>query len=170
MPGRNKSDAIDSFCHFFKESLSCLTDAYLHPIQKSANRFLLTYEPPAALLCDHPRTVSIAQEFSVRSDREGGRYKVKTHQYSYSLNGQEDGEWKEIVSYHWHPEGTAVSFPHAHIGCVPRVHFPTARVSVEKFIRMLIDYYDMAPIIAESRWKPILKRNDQAFDAMATWK
>lgn len=170
MGGKNKSEAIDNFCHFFKESLRCLTDAYLFSYQKSANRYLLTYEPPAPLSCKAAdRVLSITQVFSVCADREYG-FKVKTHQYSYTLSQRENDRWEELVSYHWHPDDTAVREPHLHVACVPRVHFPTARISVERFIRMLIDYYEIKPAIAESKWKPILERNDSAFDRMATWK
>jgi hypothetical protein len=78
--GRNKNEAINDFCGLFKESLSCLTDAHLHPIQKSPNRYLLTYEPPAELLCESPRTLAVTQVFSVGQDKERGGFKVKTHQ------------------------------------------------------------------------------------------
>jgi len=169
--GKSKSDAKDDFCGFFKESLSCITDAYLHPIQISDNRFLLTYEPLPALFCAEQRTLSITQLFTVCQDKARGGYKVRTLQYDYSLNGpDENGVWDEIVSYHWHPEESAVREPHLHVACVPRIHFPTSRVSVERFIRMLIDYYDIQPILADAVWKEILERNGRAFDAMATWK
>lgn len=170
MGGKSKSEAIDNFCGFFKESLSCLTDAFLHPIQKSDNQYLLTYEPPAPLLCDLPRCLSVTQLFSVAQDRQRGGFKVRTHQYSYSLLEQIEGEWREVVSYHWHPEESEVRYPHLHLACVPRVHFPTARVSIERFIRMLIDYYEIQPVLSENQWKQILHKNNDAFDRMATWK
>jgi hypothetical protein len=53
---------------------------------------------------------------------------------------------------------------------VPRVHFPMSRISIERFIRMLIHYYEIEPMMAASEWKPILKKNQEAFDKMATWK
>lgn len=166
MPGRNKQEAIDSFCGFFKESLSCITDSFLHPVQHSANQYLLTYEPPAPLLCQtEDRTLSVVQTFSCVRETDTSLWKVRTNQYSYSLNGTGG----EIVSYHWHPIGTAVCYPHLHVGSVANVHFPTARISIEKFIRMLIDYYDIEPLLADSRWKRILDKNNKAFDKMATW-
>ena len=123
------------------------------------------------MLCDEPRTLSISQLFTVVADRVRGGHKVKTLQYDYSLNGpDETGAWMEIVSYHWHPDETDVREPHLHVACVPRVHFPTGRVSVERFIRMLIDYYEIHPILAESVYKEILDRNCGAFDKMASWK
>ena len=172
MGGRNPSEALDNFRHFFCESLSCITTAYLHPIQRSDKRYILTYEPPADLLCEGgDRTLSIIQTFSVGPDRKRGGYKVSTHHYNYSLNERdEDGNVTEILAYHWHPDEFEVREPHLHVGCVPRVHFPTSRISIERFICMLIDYYQIEPILAEDKWKGILKKNCQAFDAMAPWK
>jgi len=172
VPGRTKSEAKDNFCGFFKESLSCLTDAFLHPIQISDNRFLLTYEPFPEVLCGGgPRTLSISQLFTTCADKMRGGYKVKTLQYDYSLNGpDEKDEWIEMVPYHWHPDETEVRDPHLHVACVPRIHFPTSRISVERFIRMLIDYYDIQPILSDSAWRAILHKNDGAFDKMASWK
>lgn len=70
MPGKSKSEAKDNFCEFFKKSLSWLTDAFLHPIQVSDNRFLLTYEPFPDLLCDiGSRTLSISQLFTTCVDK-----------------------------------------------------------------------------------------------------
>lgn len=170
MGARSKAQAIDSFCSLFKESLSCLTSQYLHPVQKSANIYLLTYEPPAELLCEKARrAISVTQVFSAGTDRQG-EFKVRTREYSYSLLEHQLNGWVEVVSYHWHPEGTAVRFPHLHIASVPRVHFPTARVSVENFLRMLIDYYDIEPILSESEWRVILRRTNAMFDRTATWK
>jgi hypothetical protein len=170
--GKSQSDAKDNFCGFFKESLSCLTDAFLHPVQISDNRYLLTYEPPADLLCDiGPRKLSISQLFTVCPDKVRGGYKVRTLQYDYSLNGPDENDvWIEIVSYHWHPDESDVREPHLHVACVPRIHFPTSRIAVERFIRMLIDYYGIQPILADSVWKAILEKNCTAFDKMASWK
>jgi hypothetical protein len=167
---RSKAQAIDRFCSLFKESLSCLTSQFLHPVQKSANVYVLTYEPPAELLCEKARrAISVTQVFSAVTDRQG-EFKVRTREYSYSLLEQQLNASIEVVSYHWHPECTAVRFPHLHIASIPRVHFPTARVSVESLLRMLIDYYDIEPILRESEWRAILKRNNAAFDKAATWK
>lgn len=171
MAGKNKNEAIDSFCEFFKESLSCITDGYLQPIQQSANRYILTYEPPATLLCDvAERTLSVTQVFSAGRHKDRDEFKVKTHQYSYALNEIDGGNSTELVAYHWHPDASDVRYTHLHISAVPRVHFPTSRITIERFIRMLIDYYDIRPILPDSVWKPILEKNQKAFDKLATWK
>lgn len=170
MAGRSKGESVDRFCGFFKESLSCLTNHHLHPIRKSENLYLLTYEPPASLESDSLLSLSITQLFTVVPDRDRGGHKVKTRQYSYTLNDEETDGAPEVVSYHWHPDESDVRYPHLHVGCVPRVHFPTARISVERFIGMLIRYYGVRPILAHSEWSSILDRNDKAFYRMASWK
>jgi hypothetical protein len=35
---------------------------------------------------------------------------------------------------------------------------------------VLIDYYDIQPILADSVWKAILEKNGGAFEKMASWK
>jgi hypothetical protein len=109
--------------------------------------------------------------FRLAQDGAHGGYKVKTLEYDYSLLGpDENGNEIEIVSYHWHPEKTAVREPHLHVACAPRIHFPTSRISIERFIRMLIDYYDIQPILGGNEYREILDRNSGAFDRMASWK
>lgn len=172
MGARTKSEARDRFSHFFKESLSCISAEYVHEVQISPNRYSLTYEPSATLLCGAGnRTLDISQIFRVGVDAKEGGFKAITLKYDYTLNGEVGGVWKELVSYHWHPEGTAVSDPHLHIGCecFPRVHFPTRRMSVERFIKMLFEYYGIEPELGEAEWSRILEKNDRAFVACSTW-
>lgn len=170
MCARTKSDARDNFAGFFKESLSCLSNDYVQTLQKSPNRYVLTFEPPAIVLCPYGnRTVDISQIF--RIGEKDGEYKAITLQYDYTLNAEIDGQWKELVSYHWHPDESEVRTPHLHVGCqcFPRVHFPTRRISVERFIAMLFDYYDIEPELPEAQWKEILEKNDTAFVKGSTW-
>jgi hypothetical protein len=170
--GKTKSEARDNFSHFFKESLSCISSEYVHAVQISPNRYSLTYEPSATLLCPAGnRTLDISQMFRVGVDEKNGGFKAITLQYDYTLNGEVDGVWKELVSFHWHPDETAVHDPHLHVGCDcwARVHFPTRRVSVERFIVMLFNYYDITPEVSEADWKRILTKNDKAFVVGSSW-
>jgi hypothetical protein len=104
-------------------------------------------------------------------DSKDGGFKAITLQYDYTLNGEVDGAWKELVSYHWHPDETRVRDPHLHTSCAccVRVHFPTRRMSVERFIMMLFDYYGITPEVGEMEWKNILEKNNKAFEKSATW-
>jgi hypothetical protein len=169
---KTKGDARDNFSHYFIESLSCISAQYVHPIQISPNRYSLTYEPSAVLLCEAgERTLDISQIFRVGQDPKHGGYKAITLQYDYTLNAQIDGTWKEIVSYHWHPDETAVREPHLHVGCEcwARVHFPTRRISVERFIDMLFDYYGIQREKDEAECRRILGKNHAAFMKGSSW-
>jgi hypothetical protein len=73
---------------FFKESLSCISANYVHAVQISPNRYSLTYEPSATLLCqDGNRTSDISQIFRIGVDSKNGGFKAVTLQYDYTLNG-----------------------------------------------------------------------------------
>jgi hypothetical protein len=169
---RTKSEARDRFSEFFKESLSCISAEYVHAVQVSPNRYSLTYEPSATLLCGAGnRTLDISHNFRIGVDEKSAGYKAITLNYDYTLNAEIDGVWKELVSYHWHPDETEVRDPHLHVGCAcfQRVHFPTRRMSIERFILMLFDYYEITPELEESEWKRILNKNNKAFEKGSTW-
>ena len=99
-----------------------------------------------------------------------GQFKAKTREYSYRLMEQGDIAARDLVSYHWHPNDSALRSPHLHVAAVPRVHFPTSRVCLEDFIWMLIQYYDVKPRLKLAKWTGILEKNKAAFEKMATWK
>lgn len=172
MGAKNKADAKDNFAGFFKETLSCVSDAYLQPVQISLNRFILTYEPPAIVLCRAgERTLDISQTFRIGKDEKRGGFKAITLHYDYTLNAKDGDAWRELVSYHWHPDETEVRVPHLHVGCecFPRVHFPTRRISIERFLLMLFDYYEVEPLLDETECRRILGKNNKAFEQMSSW-
>jgi hypothetical protein len=86
-----------------------------------------------------------------------------------------------IVAYHWHPDDFSVRDPHLHLRITPnlgypeierkigRAHFPTSRVCLEDFVRLLIDYYDIKPSLHHSAWRRILRKNKAAFGKQASW-
>jgi hypothetical protein len=83
---------------------------------------------------------------------------------------EEDIAAQDIVAYHWHPNDSDLRSPHMHVADVPRVHFPTSRVSLEDFIVMTIRYYDVRPRLRHAEWTAILEKNKRAFEESATWK
>lgn len=172
MGGKTESEAKDKFVYFLRETLSCITKDQLTAYQQSKKLFKVWFNPPAKvrLNSNEVRFVSVTQVFNVVKDKEHGGYKAKTQEYSYRFSQDENIASPGILSYHWHPHDFEVRSPHLHVTAVPRVHFPTSRVCLEDFVRLLIDYYDVRPVLADSEWKEILKRNKTAFDKMATWK
>src|SRR5262249_44516691 len=93
-----------------------------------------------------------------------------TREYSYRLVAEQDVASDDIVAYHWHPNDSDLRSPHLHVQDIPRVHFPTSRISLEDFIMMLVRYYDVRPRLKYSEWSAILEKNRSAFEKYATWK
>jgi hypothetical protein len=170
--GKNKREAVDNFAGCLRESLSCISDSYLLVYQQSANIFKIFYEQPVPLdSTEGLYLFSVVQICSAQEDTKYGGFKAKTRNYSYTLiRVPSRGETEEVLSYHWHPEDSALREPHLHLGSIPRVHFPTSRISLEDVIEMLIKYYGIMPKLAHSEWRRILEKNKRAFDQMATWK
>jgi hypothetical protein len=170
--GKTESLAKDNFLGFLRESLNCITDSYLTAFRQSDKLFKVWFDPPSPVTLRNGGRgyVSVTQIFKVVSDKERGGFKAKTREYSYRFSADEDVASPGILAYHWHPHEFEVRFPHLHVTSLNRVHFPTSRVCVEDFILLLIDYYDVKPILKEKDWKRILQKNKAAFDQMATWK
>lgn len=172
MAGKNKREAVDNFAGYIRESLSCISDAYVLVYQASANIFKIFYEQPVKLNSKEGLYLfSVVQICSAQEDAKYGGFKAKTRNYSYTLiRVPGEGEAEEVLSYHWHPDDSALRDPHLHLGCIPRIHFPTSRVCLEDVVGMLINYYGIVPQLAHSEWTRILEKNKRAFNRMATWK
>ena len=173
MSGKNEKEAADNFVNFFQETVSCLTKQGLTAHQQSKKLYKVWLQPPAELKTKSGARliVSITQVFGVTADpADPKKFKVRTREYSYVLRRLEDHEEKEILSYHWHPHDSDVHSPHLHVRCVPRVHFPTSRISLEDFVWMVLTYYGAKSPMKRSEWKPILEKNKKAFEKFASWK
>ncbi len=175
MPAKNPSDANKDFAHYFRESLSVVTNSFLTAAAEGQERVLL-YEPPVKLQRKQgdPLFLSVTQTY--RLDSRAGGFKATTTSYSYELSVKKDGKLEIIVAFHWHPAKTAkLKWPHVHIrgntaeGDLGRKHFPTARISVEDFLRFLIRDFEVKPRLEYVLWKEILTRNKKEFVANASW-
>jgi len=121
--------------------------------------------------------MAITQEYHVvhaPTDADRGPYKVATDQYWYSL---EEVDGPEIILYHYHPlDRSGIEFPHMHmksgLGTVDltSAHFPTGRVSVEAFLRLIITTFGVRPRSGfERRWEAIIQETFAAYDRYRTW-
>jgi len=105
------------------------------------------------------------QYWVIRAEGERGPLKVETRSYMYTL---EEAHGREILGYHWHPEGVSpFTMPHLHLGTGAKVglpelddaHLPTGRISVEQFLRFVIETFDVK---ARRRdWRRILRPPSQ---------
>ena len=177
MPSRTAREADKNFAYFFRESISVLTNAFMLA-STDQNRKILTYEPPAKLQRqngDRPLYLSITQTYLIIQTADG--YKATTSDYIYALQSKHNDDFIPLFEFHWHPASTPrLKWPHMHIngntydGDVGRVHFPTARVCIEDFIRILIRDFDVKPRLPHAEWREILTRNKAAFVAQSSWK
>jgi hypothetical protein len=176
VPHRN-ADAETNFAYYFRESLSVLTNAFLLANLQKDRRILL-YDPPIKIPRKHgadPLYLSITQTYRVVKSQDGTT-RANSTGYSYGLLAKQNGEFHAIVEFHWHPEDTVnLKWPHLHVianskdGELSRVHFPTARICIEDFIRLLIRDFDVKPRLPYDEYKRILMKNKAAFVDKANW-
>lgn len=110
--------------------------------------------------------ISMIMNYRVlEAEGERGPWKVTTVGYLYHL--YIDGQ--ERVLYHFHPLTTPhIPHPHLHIG-EPRIrknHIPSGRVSVEAFLRFLIDEHGVK---AAAGWEAALGDTQKRFEKYRTW-
>jgi hypothetical protein len=88
----------------------------------------------------------------------------------------EDGDGREVFGYHWHPlSRSPVSFPHLHLEAgamlgraeLEHAHFPTERVSVEEFLGLVIEAFDVRT--RRRDWRAVLQQTQAAFSKWRTW-
>ena len=173
MHATSENDAVSNFIHFLQETLSCVTNAHLIGFHQSRNLRKVWFSPAARVstMSGPHRFIFVTQVFTVTKVPGQPRFfKVNTREYSYRFSDSDNIEDDDLIAYHWHPNEFEVRYPHLHVRSVKRVHFPTSRVCLEDFVRLLIDYYEVKPRLAHSQWTDILEKNKKAFDRGATWK
>jgi hypothetical protein len=175
VPAKSANEADANFAYFFRESLSVLTNSYLTG-RREGNKRVLLYEPPVKLerKGGDPLYMAVTQTYSLSQVDAG--YKARTTSYSYELLVRKDGTFLTIAEFHWHPDTTPnPKWPHVHVkgnsaeGELDRKHFPTARLSIEDFVRFLMRDFDVKPRLAYADSKEILTRNKREFVAGASW-
>ena len=173
MPAKNRNDAHSNLARSFRESLSVVTKSTLQ-MRVLGDERVLYYEPPVKLqrtTGDH-LYLTVIQTYSVIETND--EFKASTTSYNYELWLKRDRELAAIVEFHWHPS-KEVKWPHVHVtsnspeGALERKHFPTARISLEDFLRFLIRDYDIKALPPYATWKEILTRNKREFVTNASW-
>lgn len=89
--------------------------------------------------------------------------------YRYTL---QDHEGKEIVPYHWHPEGRVTTL-HFHLGAgaaegrlrpdLATAHLPSGYISLQAVLRLVIVELGVRPIRPD--WDAVLRQTQQAGDS-----
>jgi hypothetical protein len=81
-----------------------------------------------------------------------GPWEAQTAAYEYHLSDRDD---REILAYHWHPDGAShVQVPHLHLGPAAEVgwtalttaHLPTGWIRVGDVVRLAIEGLAVPPV------------------------
>jgi hypothetical protein len=182
MPGRSPTAAVKAFTKPLQIALSCIGNVH---ISLSQGALGAVGETHSWTLNDGTRiplgnglffTASMKFETLDRGrSEEGGRYRISTREYIYEVTGPGS---RQIISAHWHPLARNSRFakPHWHIGGVTgasdrvyldRAHIPSPRVSIEEFIRLMIEDLGVQPRTDD--WDSRLRKTHKAFAAHMTW-
>ena len=176
MAARNAEEAIEVFAGFMNETLSCVTDSQVSSYQESAKIYKLLFKKPTLVTARNGARfyISVAQACTVEAHTDG-TFRVHMREYSYVFSDSAEPTHHGVVSYHWHARDFALRDPHLHLRITPnlgypeierkisRAHFPTSRVCLEDFIKLLIDYYDIKPLLYHSTRRRIFRKNKTAW-------
>ncbi len=108
----------------------------------------------------------------VTAEGEAGRWKIKTLAYAYEIR---NAEGKDLLAFHWHPDGGEIKYPHIHVGHATGIrhagirdgHIPAGRVSAEAVIRFAIEALHVKTL--RNDWNKILAKTQGAFEKWKTW-
>ena len=181
MAGASPKHAVESFVKPLQRALSCVTTAVID--RQEGHDLGITYAltvnggAPVRLARVNRRAdiaIRIAQQYRiVQAEGDRGPLKIQTVAYMYTV---ENADGRELFGYHWHPESRSpASFPHLHLGAgamigraeLQRAHFPTGRVSVEEFLRLVIEAFDVRTHRRD--WRAVLQQAQAAFSNWRTW-
>jgi hypothetical protein len=113
-------------------------------------------------------TVNVHFEI-VQLSGERTSYVARARAYLYELL---DAEEREIMVFHWHPEGpSSETAPHLHLGAgagelraeFARAHVPTGHIALQQVIRLAIEAFGAKP--HRANWRSALARSSDAAGA-----
>lgn len=182
MPGPNPAAAVKAFTKPLQLALSCIGNVHITLSQGAlgtvgdTHSWTLNDGTPIALGNGLLFRAGMKFETLDRGQSERrGRYRIRTREYIYEVTGPKS---QPIISAHWHPLARNSRFadPHWHVGgitvpkdCVylDRAHIPSPRVSIEEFIRLMIEELGVTP--RSSDWDKRLTQTHKVFTKYKTW-
>ena len=171
MAGRTPSEAVNNFLEPLQQARSCVTDVVIniaggyHPSATPHVLLIGAGDTVPVRSVSRALSIKVSQHYRVvEAESQLGPWKVQTAAYNYMLL---DGA-QEVFAYHWHPSGEP-SWPHLHVYAsdFARAHFPTGRIAIEEFLRLLIVEFDVTPLKAD--WQEVLLRTQAAHEMWRTW-
>jgi hypothetical protein len=182
MPGRTPPAAIKAFTQPLQLALSCIGSVHITLSQGAlgavgeTHSWMLNDGSPISLGNGLFFSASMKFETLDRGQSEGRRrYRISTREYIYEV--MEPGS-RQIISAHWHPlaRNSRYTDPHWHVGGVAlaknrvyldRAHIPSPRVSIEEFIRLMIEELGVVP--RQEDWDKRLRKTHKAFAEHKSW-
>lgn len=166
MAGNTPHAAFYNFLHPLQRALTCVSRDVIdhgggaYPVSLPK---VLTLGKARPVVLKRPSRLHLSvlmQYRLVEAEGERGPWKVRTTAYFYEIDAA-DG--REILSYHWHPEGRSSTVgPHLHLGAGAEVgrtdlaqcHFPTGRIGLEEVLRLVITSFGVEPLRGD--WGDVL--------------
>jgi hypothetical protein len=176
--GATPKKAVENFVRPLQDVLACVTNLRIDRQggYELGETYALTVNGGGLvhLACAPQERIGmrVSQNYRiVEAEGDRGPYKVRTTAYMYSV---EDDDGHEIFGYHWHPD-SKVKFPHLHLEhgaqiglrALHKAHFPTGRISVEDFLRLVIETFRVEP--RRSDWRARIQRTHDLFKQWQTW-
>jgi hypothetical protein len=152
MPHASKTpaEAVERYRGRTVRLLSCVTN--VHAVVRA---YHLSDKPHQLELADTakmrggPLSIDVAEEYELRQAAGGWRVEIVGYLYAIGHEG------RELVSYHWHPQGESpITWPHMHVGVnvqvgdrwLAKVHLPTGNVGLEQIVATAIVELGVEPL------------------------
>jgi len=175
LAGKTSTQAVQNFLDPIRQAVSCITTHVVIASgfeSVSGRAHVITINDGDPIIFPSNKSVRFSFQMQyriVQAEGERGPWKVVTAGYNYSV---QDRLEKEFFAYHWH-RWVKPPFPHLHVcpgsgvNNLRKVHLPTARISVEEILQLLIEQFRVKPI--RNDWEKVLKRTKAAFEKYRTW-
>ncbi len=170
MAARTRAEAIRAFLEPLRSALRCVTQSVLrergHRYGPDQSR-LLGFEGGSVRLKGTDLRLSVRISYRlVETPGERLPWTAEIVAYHY---GFDDQDGKEILAYHWHPDGR-VTEPHLHLGAgavdgrlrpdLAGAHLPTRDITLQDVLRLAIAEFGVGSLRLD--WEAVLHRTREA--------
>ncbi len=177
MAGRKPHEAVTNYLEPLRKAISCITRSGLQVTSRDqlnkVHALTLNRGSAVPLRGRRDLTLNIRQGYRIEeAEGELGPYEVSTAAYAYIIG---DAEEREILTYHWHPEGPShITEPHLHlgpaaeIGCeeLVKAHIPVGRITIEDVIGLLLRDFGVKPLRED--WEDVLAETQGKYENYRT--
>jgi len=174
LAGKTPKQAVENFLAPIRRALSCITRSFVISgfDPNSSKPHVLTINNGDAVKLNSTPILYVTVQMQYRvveAKGDRGPWKVTTAAYNYSI---QDRLEKEIIAYYWHPT-VKPFYPHLHVcpatgvNLLRKIHLPTARISIEDVLQLLVEQFKVKPIRQD--WKKVLMETKGVYENFRTW-